>query len=86
MRESAILKHYSLIGTTQIFFVSFRQLSQKSKTFYYHFDHLGSFSIADLYIEKTMAVLKKFVGIHTTSGLGVCHADDLMFLFRYLTF
>jgi len=59
-----------------------RQLSQKTKTFYYHFDHLGSFSIADLYIEKTMALLKKFVGIHTTSGLGVCHADDLMFLFR----
>jgi len=59
-----------------------RQLSQKTKTFYYHFDHLGSFSIADLYIEKTMAVLKKFVGFHTTSGLGVCHSDDLMFLFR----
>ena len=67
-------------------FVSFRQLSQKTKTFYYHFDHLGSFSIADLYIEKTKAVLKKYFGIHSTSGLGVCHADDLMFLFRYLPF
>ena len=63
-------------------FVSFRQLSQKTKTFYYHFDHLGSFSIADLYIEKTKAVLKKFVGVHSTSGLGVCHSDELMFLFR----
>ena len=63
-------------------FVSFRQLSQKTKTFYYHFDHLGSFSIADLYIEKTLAVLKKYFDIHSTSGLGVCHSDELMFLFR----
>ena len=61
-----------------------RQLAQKTKTFYYHFDHFGSFSIADLYIEKTWAILKKAMGFHTTSAFGVCHGDELMYLFRYI--
>ena len=61
------------------------QLSQKSKTYYYHFEHVGSFSAGDIFsLGKSgflWTLMKKFVGIHETKSLGVSHADDILYLF-----
>ena len=61
------------------------QLSQKTKTYYYHFEHVGSFSAGDIFsLGKPgliWSLMKKFVGIHETKALGVSHADDILFLF-----
>ncbi len=58
-----------------------------AKTFYYQFDHLGSFSISDILSSSRPSLiwtlLKKLVGIHDSKKLGVCHADDLLYLFKY---
>ena len=62
---------------------SCRQLAYKTTTYYYHFDHLGSVSLADLLIDK-LILLKKMIGYHSTLGLGVCHADELFYLFRFV--
>ena len=57
-----------------------------TKTYYYHLDHLGSFSMGDIFslskIGLVTNVLKKFVGICETKKLGVSHADDLLYLFK----
>ncbi len=55
--------------------------------FYYRFDHLGSFSMADIfssggYLGLLIIVLQKLVGWHTTKSLGVCHSDELPYMFR----
>jgi hypothetical protein len=64
----------------------FRYISKKSKVYYYHFDHLGSFSMADLFLGGGLTTLwiflKKFLGFHSTKGLGVSHADDILYLFQ----
>lgn len=64
----------------------FRQLSKKVKTFYYQFDHIGSFSLGDMFARKPIdllwTLLKKVVGIHDTLKLGASHCDDLLYLFR----
>lgn len=64
----------------------FRHLSSKAETFYYHLDHLGSFSVSDVFLSKPHELVwqhaKKVFGIHDTSNLGVCHGDDLLYLFR----
>ena len=56
------------------------------KTYYYHLDHQGSFSMGDIFasskFELVLNVLKKFVGICDTKKLGVSHADDLLYLFK----
>ena len=61
----------------------FRQLASKTTTYYYHFDHLSSVSLADLMIDKLL-LLKKMIGYHSTLGLGVCHGDELFYLFRFV--
>ena len=60
-----------------------RQLALKTKTYYYHFDHLGSISLADILIDK-LFIFKKIIGYHTTLALGVCHGDELFYLFKYV--
>ena len=57
-----------------------RQLSQKSKVFYYFYDHLGVVSIADIIsstlLETVWDTFQKMFGISDTEsltkGLGVC--------------
>ena len=58
-----------------------RQLASKTKTYYYHFDHLGSASIADLMYDK-LWIPKKMMGYDTTNEIGVSHGDELLYLFR----
>ena len=62
------------------------QLAKYTKTYYYHFDHLGSYSLADIFSsskpEVAWTLLKKIFGIHHSKKLGVCHADDLLYLFK----
>jgi hypothetical protein len=57
-----------------------------NKVFYYRFDHLGSFSLADYFAASTYEIVKVlaglFLGFHTSLGLGVAHADDLLYVFR----
>ena len=60
-----------------------RQLALKTKTYYYHFDHLGSASFADILIDK-FYLLKKLIGYHSTLGVGVSHADEVFYLFKYV--
>ena len=61
------------------------QLSKKSNTYYYHFEHVGSFSAGDIFSQGKLGflwtLLKKFVGVHETKSLGVSHADDILYLF-----
>lgn len=62
-----------------------KQLSQKTTTFYYQFDHLGSFSFADIVASPygvLWELLKRKFGFFGTLGLGVCHADELFHLFQ----
>jgi hypothetical protein len=68
------------------FFINFscRQLASKTKTYYYHFDHLGSVSLADILVDK-LFILKKMIGYHSTNGLGVCHGDEIFHLFRFVS-
>ena len=61
----------------------YRQLAAKTTTYYYHFDHLGSVSLADFLIDK-LTILKKLLGYHSTNGVGVCHADEIFYLFKYV--
>ena len=61
----------------------YRQLAAKTPTYYYHFDHLGSVSLADFLIDK-LTILKKLLGYHSTNGVGVCHADEIFYLFKYV--
>ena len=69
-----------------------RQLSQKSKVFYYFYDHLGVVSIADIIsstlLETVWDTFQKKFGISDTKsltkGLGVCHADELSMIFEYV--
>ena len=60
---------------------SFRQLALNTTTYYYHFDHLGSVSFADFLIDK-LFILKTMIGYHSTNGVGVCHADEIFYLFK----
>ena len=66
-----------------------RQLSEKAKTFYYHYDHIGTNTIADA-ISSTpvgflVKTLQKTFGIGTPDKpLGVCHADELPLLFPWV--
>jgi hypothetical protein len=59
-----------------------------SPVFYYHFDHLGSkWSMADLFSNKMYETIWQLLngslfGRWWTKGLGVCHADDLIYLFQ----
>ena len=64
-------------------FILHRQLASKTKTYYYHFDHLGSeISLADHLIDK-LFLLKKLIGFPScTSGVGVSHFDELFYLFK----
>ena len=68
----------------KVLFLSCRQLASKTTTYYYHFDHLGSVSLADLMIDKLL-LLKKMIGYHSTNGLGVCHGDEIFHLFRFVS-
>lgn len=53
--------------------------------YFYLFDHAGSFSFGDLFSTPpagTLAIiLGKMLNYHTTKGMGVSHADDLLYLF-----
>ena len=73
---------------SKMFFYISRQLSKRSKTFYYHFDHLGSFSAADLMSSGKLGlifqIVKKVFGFHDTKNLGVSHGDEIFYLFRYV--
>ena len=56
------------------------------QVFYYHFDHVGSFSIADMFsstqIENLLIIARKALGFgYESKKLGVCHADELLYLF-----
>ena len=56
-----------------------------TSVYYYHFDHVSSYSFADILGQgpfkiATQVALKTF-GIHTTQGLGACHEDDNLHLF-----
>ena len=62
-----------------------KQLADKVPTFYYHFDHLGSFSFLDLVASKygvLFELMRKKFEFHHTLGHGVCHADEIFHLFR----
>ncbi len=56
--------------------------------FYYHFDHLGSFSVGDLFkvprASHALMLIQKMFGFHesATSKMGVSHADDILYLFE----
>ena len=59
----------------------------KSDVFYYRFDHVGSLSAADILESSLLDTLKviggRLLGLdNVTRGLGVCHADDLFYLFK----
>ena len=76
-------------GDTKFFVGSAKmaeQLSTKVKTYFYQFDHLGSFSLSDIFSSSRPKLLwtliKKAFGIHESKKLGVCHADDLLYLFK----
>ena len=64
-----------------------RSLAQNGhEVFYYHFDHLGEYSLADIFtstsMEKIALLLKKGLGFEVKSKkLGVSHADDMLYLF-----
>ena len=62
-----------------------KSLAQKTKTYFYHFDHLGSFSLSDVFgkgvFELLKTILGKMLGSTETIGIGTCHADDLLYVF-----
>ena len=58
------------------------------QVFYYRFDHVGEFSIGDLFSSTQFEILtttaKRLLGLEVTSkGLGTAHADELFYLFCY---
>ena len=59
--------------------------SPVTPVYYYHFNHVSSYSFADVFgqgpIEIAFQVALKTFGIHKTLGLGVCHEDDNLHLF-----
>ena len=63
-----------------------KQLAKYTKTFYYHFVHQGAFSISDIFSSTRpnllWTLIKKAFGFHESKNLGVCHADDLLYLFK----
>jgi len=58
-----------------------RQLSQKTKTFFYRLDHHSQVSISDMMVDRWF-FLKKLLGLYKTKDLGVCHGDDVILLFH----
>lgn len=65
-----------------------RALSKDTKTYVYHFDHVGTMSLADIFgrgpLDMAVLILSRALGLHTTLGAGTAHADDLLYLFKQL--
>jgi len=61
--------------------------SRRSPTWIYRFDHLGGISLVDMIMAGASAaatilvLLQSALGFFTPSKLGVCHGDDLFYLF-----
>ncbi len=60
--------------------------ARNEEVYYYRFDHQGSTSVSDFYGAPTLQLLKvlggKVFGQHFSEGLGVSHADDLLYIFK----
>ena len=66
---------------------AFASKNANSSVFFYHYNHLGSFSTADVFgaplTEMIPTITKKLLGFHYSKGLGVCHFDEIPMLFRF---
>jgi len=58
---------------------------RKSSTWFYRFDHLGAYSLSDMFsggpIGTPVGILQNALGLFTSKEMGTCHADDLIYLF-----
>ena len=65
-----------------------RTLSQRNPVYYYSWEHVTAFSLADLFLTKynLVEVIAKFTrlvfGTFESESLGVAHADDVLTLFN----
>ena len=69
---------------------TFRLLSTsenyQNNIYYYQFFHRGSFSFSDIFgntqWNAVSGMVAKMFGRHESNQLGVCHADDCLYLLR----
>ena len=61
------------------------QVSKKSLTYYYQFDHVGYFSFHDMYGKNLLNMLWTLFlasqGLYPSEPLGAAHGDELLYLF-----
>jgi hypothetical protein len=65
---------------------NFRKLAPSRNVFSYRYEHVGSFSLADIFGSSLFEIAKlmagKAFGYHATKRLGVAHADDVLAVFK----
>lgn len=63
-----------------------KQLAKETKTYYYHYDHVGTYSAADFFGESIAGlvwkVFKMALGLEKGKQMGASHGDEVMYLLK----